>query len=84
MTVPSLLLGFIVAILPATIFHFLRGGNGWRLLLFIGLSVVGFFLMQWLGGKLAWSMYPFGALDLGLGIVGSVLFVVLGDWLIRS
>jgi len=84
MTIPSLLLGLIIAILAATIYHFIRGGNGWRLLLFIGLSSVGFFLMQWLADALAWGLYPFGALDTGLGVVGSVLFLILGDWLIRS
>jgi len=84
MTIPSLLLGLIIAILAATIYHFIRGGNGWRLLLFIGLSSVGFFSMQWLGDTLAWGLYPFGALDAGVGVVGSVLFLILGDWLIRT
>lgn len=84
MTTPSLLLGLIIAILIAALYHFIRGGNGLRLWLFIGLSSVGFFLAQWLGDALAWGLYPVGALDAGLGVVGSALFLILGDWLIRS
>ena len=84
MTIPNLLLGLIIAILTATIYHFIRGGNGWRLLLGIGLSIAGFFLFTWLGGLIGWGLYPVGAIDAGLGVVGSVLFLILGDWLIRS
>jgi uncharacterized membrane protein YeaQ/YmgE (transglycosylase-associated protein family) len=84
MTIPNLLFGLIIAILAATIYHFIRGGNGWRLLLFIGLSLVGFFLMQWVSAVFAWGVYPFGALDAGLGVVGSVLFLILGDWFVRN
>ena len=83
MTIPSLLLGLIIATLAATIFHFIRGGNGWRLLLFIGLSLVGFFLMQWVSAVFDWSLLSVGALETGLGVVGSGLFLILGDWLIR-
>ncbi|HCR71311.1 MAG TPA: hypothetical protein DIW23_07710 [Anaerolineae bacterium] len=83
MTIPSLILGLIIALLAATIFHAIRGGNGWRLLLFIGLSVAGFFLVEWAGGLIGWGLYAFGALDAGLGVVGSVLFLLIGDWLIR-
>jgi hypothetical protein len=54
------------------------------LLLGIGLSIAGFFLFTWLGGLIGWGLYPVGAIDAGLGVVGSVLFLILGDWLIRS
>lgn len=83
MTIPSLLLSFIIAILAGALFHSVRGGNGWRLLLYIGLSLIGFFLAQWLGNIFDWSLYKFGVLDLGMGVVGSVLFLIVGDWLSR-
>jgi uncharacterized membrane protein YeaQ/YmgE (transglycosylase-associated protein family) len=83
MTIPRLLFGLIIALLAATIFHLIRGGNGWRLLLYIGLSIIGFFLMEWLGGLIGWGLYPFGALDVGMGVVGSVIFLVVGNWLSR-
>ena len=84
MTIPSLLFGLIIALLIGTIFHAIRGGNGWRLLLFIGLSIAGFFLAQWVGTLFGWGLYSFGALDAGLGVVGSVILLAVGDWLIRS
>ena len=83
MTSPSLLLSIIIAILAGALFHSVRGGGGWRLLLYIGLSLVGFFLAQWLGSMLGWGLFKFGVLDIGLGVVGSVLFLIVGDWLSR-
>lgn len=83
MTLPNLLIGLILAILAAAIFQVIRGGNGWRLLLYMILSIAGFFLVDWLGGLIGWGLYPVGALDAGLGVVGSALFLVLGDWLSR-
>lgn len=83
MTIPNLLIGLILALLAATIFQVIRGGNGWRLLLYIVLSVAGFFLVEWLGRLIGWGLYPVGAIDAGLGVVGSVLFLIVGDWLSR-
>lgn len=84
MTFPSFLFGLIIAILIAMIFHAFRGGSGWRLLMYTGFSIVGFFLAQWVGGIFAWGLYPFGVLDAGLGVVGSVLFILLAGWLIPA
>lgn len=84
MTIPNLLFGLIIALLIGVLFHAIRGGNGWRMLIYIGLSIVGFFLAQWVGGVFAWGLYPFGVLDAGLGVIGSVLFLLLGGWLIPA
>jgi uncharacterized membrane protein YeaQ/YmgE (transglycosylase-associated protein family) len=83
MTLPNLLLGTIIALLIGALFHTLRGGSGWRLLLYIGLSLAGFFLAQWLSSLFGWGLYKFGLLDIGLGVVGSLLFLIVGDWLSR-
>lgn len=83
MTIPSLLLGLIIALLIATMYHFIRGGSGWRLLLFCGLSLVGFFLAHWLSKALGWGLYQIGGLETGLGVVGSVVSLVIGEWLLK-
>jgi uncharacterized membrane protein YgaE (UPF0421/DUF939 family) len=83
MTIPSLLFGLIIALLIGALFHTIRGGNGWRLLTYILISCLGFFLTNWFGKSLGWSLYPFGVLDAGLGVVGSVIFLIIGDWLTR-
>lgn len=83
MTIPSLLFGLLIALLVATLFHALRGGNGWRLLAYIGISIIGFAIANWLGIAFSWSLYKFGALDAGLGVVGSVLLLIIGEWLLK-
>ncbi|MDO8466024.1 MAG: hypothetical protein Q7S46_12360 [Gallionella sp.] len=83
MTLPTLLLALLIALLCGALFHILRGGGGWRLLLYIGLSTLGFALGQWLSMWLGWSLFRFGALDIGMGVIGSVAILMLGEWLSR-
>jgi hypothetical protein len=83
MTFPIILFGLVVAVLIGALFHVLRGGSGWHLLLYIGLSVLGFALGQWLNMVSGWELYMFGMLDLGMGAVGSVLSLSFGEWLSR-
>jgi hypothetical protein len=66
------------------LFHALRGGSGWRLLLYLGLSTLGFVLGQVLKIISGWSLFRFGVLDLGLGMLGSLLILAAGGWLIRT
>ena len=83
MTLPALLLALLITLLCGALFHMLRGGSGWRLLLYLGLSTLGFALGQWLSMWLGWSLFMFGALDIGMGVIGSVAILALGEWLSR-
>jgi hypothetical protein len=83
MTIPTLLFALLVAFLCGVVFHFFRGGNGWRLLLYLGLSVLGFAIGQWVGMWRSWDLFMFGSLDIGMGIIGSAAILALGDWLSR-
>jgi hypothetical protein len=83
MTLPSLLFGLVIALMLGALFHAVRGGNGWRLLFNLGVSAFGFALAQWLGIQFGWVFYQFGALDIGLGLVGGILCLVGADWLSR-
>ena len=83
MTIPDLLLGLTIALLYGAIYHFIRGGNGWRLLLFLALSVLGFAVGQLLGMWRAWYLFTIGLLDLGMGTIGSLSFLIAGEWLGR-
>ena len=49
MNLPAILFSLVIAFLAATLFHILRGGNGWRLLINMGFSALGFWLGQWIG-----------------------------------
>jgi len=83
MTLPTLLFGLLVALLYGAIYHLLRGGGFWRLLLFFSLSITGFILGHWIGIWRQWTFIPLGALNLGLSTLGSFTLLVLGDWLSR-
>ena len=81
MTLPSLLLGFTLATLYGTAFHFWRGGGGKRLLLYILLSWTGFWVGQFVASKFHWTFLPLGTLQLGTATGGSVLVLLIGHWL---
>lgn len=83
MTLPSLLFALLVALFYGALYHLIRGGGFWRLLLYFGLSVFGFVAGHFFGIWRGWTFVPFGALNLGLSSVGSVMLLVLGDWLSR-
>ena len=80
MTLPVVLLGLVIALLIGFIFHILRDGNGRRLLLYLGLSVLGFSLAQWISMASGWKLYQLGALDIGMGVIGSLFLLAIGDW----
>jgi hypothetical protein len=81
MTIPTLLFALLITLLCGVLFHILRGGSGWRLLLYLGLSVAGFAVGQWISSARGWHLLMFGALDIGMGVIGSIVFLVLGEWL---
>jgi hypothetical protein len=83
MTLPTFLFAFVLALFYGAIYHFVRDGNGWRLLLFFGLSVLGFFLGQGLGVWLGWYLFMLGSINLGMGTLGSLVVLIGGEWLSR-
>lgn len=83
MTLPSLLLALLIASLYGALYHLLRDGGFWRLLLYVGLSVLGFTLGHLLGLWRGWVFLPLGSLNLGMSSVGSLLLLLVGDWFTR-
>jgi hypothetical protein len=83
LTLPVIVLGFVIAMMLGTLYHSIRGGGGWRLLFFLGLSLLGFTVGHYLGAGLGWNFLLIGALNLGMALPGSVLFLVAGEWLSR-
>lgn len=84
MTIPTLLFALLIALLCGVLFHLVRGGSGWRLLLYLGLSILGFAMGQGISLWRGWDLYKFGSLDVGLGIIGSALILAFGEWLTRT
>jgi hypothetical protein len=83
LTLPVIVLGFVIAMLLGALYHGIRGGGGWRLLFFLSLSILGFTVGHFLGAGLGWNFLLIGSLNLGMAIIGCILFLVIGDWLIR-
>jgi hypothetical protein len=83
MTLPLLLFALLIALLCGAMFHILRGGSGWRLLLYFGLSILGFAIGQGISMWCGWHLLMFGSLDIGMGVIGSLVFLAFGDWLSR-
>ncbi|MBK8784378.1 MAG: hypothetical protein IPO22_21870 [Anaerolineales bacterium] len=83
MQLPVVLLALVIALLLGFIFHILRDGNGLRLLMYLGLSILGFALGQWVSIAGGWKIFSLGALDVGMGFIGSALILMSGDWISR-
>ena len=83
MTIPTILFALLIALLYGALYHLVRGGGFWRLLLYLGLSVFGFAAGHMVGLWRGWMFLPFGPLNLGVSSIGSLALLVTGDWLTR-
>ncbi|MCC6500721.1 MAG: hypothetical protein IT313_10685 [Anaerolineales bacterium] len=83
MTIPSLLFALLIAVLIGALYHLIRGSGFWRLMLYLGLSALGFALGHLVGWWQGWRLFPFGSLNLGMSSLGSLIILVIGDWLSR-
>ncbi len=83
MTLPALLFSLLIALLYGALYHLVRDGGFWRLILFFFLSVFGFALGYLIGLWRGWVWLPLGTINLGVCTIGSFLVLLLGDWLTR-
>ena len=73
----------IIALFYGALYHLIRGGSFWRLLLYFSLSVFGFAAGHLLGLWRGWTFIPVGSLNFGLSSLGSIVVLLFGDWLSR-
>ena len=64
MTLPSIILGAVVATLLGAAFHLWRGGSLGHLLLYLALAWLGFWAGHWFAAQLDLSLFQVGPLDL--------------------
>lgn len=81
MTLPSLLLGFLLSTLYAAGFHLIRGGGAGRLLLDLFLAYSGFWAGHFLGEAIGLKLARLGALQVGLASLVAFIFLYVGNWL---
>lgn len=81
MTLPAVIFSFFVATLLGSMLHLWRGGSLTQLLIYLVMSVIGFFVAQYLANSVSLNFIRVGTINLGMGIIGSLLFLGLGYWL---
>jgi hypothetical protein len=83
MTVPALLVALLFVLLYGALYHLLRDGGIGHLLLYLGLSAIGFGVGHLVSLWLRWDFIPLGQINLGISSIGSLIILVIGDWLSR-
>ncbi len=81
MTLPAFLFGTLISILYGVAFHLFRGGNFGRLILFILLGWIGFWVGHVIAANFDWAFASLGPLHLGIATISSFLFLLIGNWL---
>ena len=84
MTFPAFVFSFFLALLFGSLLHLWRGGSLVRLLLYLVLSVLGFFGGHFAANLLSFHFIRVGTINLGIGILGSLVMLGLGYWLIPA
>ncbi|MFH2101764.1 MAG: hypothetical protein ABIJ39_00185 [Chloroflexota bacterium] len=81
MTFPTLIFGIFLSTAYGTAFHFWKGGELKRLILFVLLAWIGFWAGHIIGGLLEWQFAAIGPLNTGMATLGSALVLFVGNWL---
>jgi hypothetical protein len=81
MTLPAVIFGFFAATLYGGVMHLWKDGGMGKLLLYLVLSWIGFFIGQITASKLGWSIVDIGPLHFGIASLGSILLLGFGHWL---
>lgn len=81
MSIPTLFLGLILSTLYGALFHLWRGGNAGRILLYLILSWIGFWIGQLFGNLVNITFDTLGQLHIVSATLGSIIFLAVGYWL---
>jgi hypothetical protein len=81
MNIASYLFGFILATLLGAVFHLWKDGGIGRLVFYLLLSWLGFLIGHWAAKSLGLGLMNIGPVNLAGGVVGSIIFLFLGNWI---
>jgi len=81
MTFPAFLIGSLISVLIASIFHLIVDGNLGRYLSYIFFSWLGFWIGYYLSNQITFSIWRLGILDVGINTICSILVLALIYWI---
>ncbi len=81
MTFPAFIFSFFLALIFGSFLHLWRGGSPGKLVLYLVLSLIGFFGGHIIANILSLQFFQVGTINLGFGILGSIVLLALGYWL---
>ncbi len=80
MNITSYIFGWLLASLFGALFHLWRNGGIGKLLLDLVLSWIGFFLGHLVAQHYGLKFMSVGDMQIAGGIVGSLIFLAVGNW----
>ena len=83
MITPAIVFSFLLASFLGAAFHFWKGGSGGRLIAFLVISWIGFYLGNWLGTSRDLAFLMIGPISGGFGSLGSLALLFLSNWIIK-
>jgi uncharacterized membrane protein YccC len=76
MTIPSLLLGVLIASAIGSLFHLIRGGRIARLLLYLITALGAFFIGHFISELLDWHLMRVGTLNLFPALLATIIGLI--------
>lgn len=76
MTIPSLLLGLVIASACGFLFHLIRGGRLSRLLLYFITAIGAFFIGHFISELLDWRLMRVGTLNLFPALLATIIGLI--------
>lgn len=83
MNTATYIFGLVLATLLGAVFHLWKDGGFWKLIVYIVVSWIGFFVGHAIARSADFNFLQVGSLHVGGGVIGSVLFLFAGHWLSR-
>ena len=81
MTFPAFLFGSLIAILIASLFHLIVGGNLKKYGTYLFFAWFGFWLGYYLSNRIVISVWRVGIFDMGICIACSILIILFIYWI---
>jgi hypothetical protein len=81
MTIPSIIIAVLISSLYGVAFHFWRGGGLGRLIIYLIMAWIGFWVGHIIGNHLNWTFFSIGPLRLGTATLGAAITLGIGYWL---